>query len=141
MKAMRKVMDAIWFGSTGESLLIGAFLLNIFLSLFSLCNRSTLRKPASERPQIGLSTLIFMLNLVNIIGTLAAGKMAPGNHHLMGLHLYTLIRPAAAVTSLLVFRLLANATTKQATPIQWRFAKPTHKNRFRQTTSRRATPR
>ncbi len=75
MEAMRKVMSAIWFGPPGGPLLIGAFLLHFFLSLFSLYSRSTLRMPVWEATQISLGILIFPLILVHIIATQAAGQL------------------------------------------------------------------
>ena len=72
---MRKVMDAIWFGSTGESLLIGAFLLHFSFSLFSLYSQPTLRMPVWKATQIGVSILIFPHSLVHIIGIQTAGQL------------------------------------------------------------------
>ena len=75
MEAMRKVMAAIWFGPPGGPILLAAFLIHFFLSLFSLYSRSTLRMPVWEAAQIGLGILIFPLILVHIIGTQVAGQM------------------------------------------------------------------
>jgi len=75
MEAMRRVMAVIWFGPPGGPILLAAFLLHFFLSLFSLYSRSTLRMPLWEATQIGLGILIFPLILVHIIGTQVAGQM------------------------------------------------------------------
>jgi len=59
----------------GAALLMGAFLLHFFLSLFSLYSRSTLRMPLWEGTQITLGVLIFPLILVHIVGTQGAGHI------------------------------------------------------------------
>ena len=75
MEAMRRYMSAIWFDLPGVAVILGAFSLHFFLSLFSLYSRSTLRMPIWEGAQITLGILIFPLILVHIIGTLVAGHM------------------------------------------------------------------
>lgn len=75
MEAMRKVLAVIWQGSPGAPILLAAFLLHFFLSLFALYSRSTLRMPVWEGVQIGLGLLIFPLILVHVIGTAVAGQM------------------------------------------------------------------
>ena len=75
MESMREGMSAIWFGLPGAPILIGAFLLHFFLSLFSLYSRSTLRIPVWEWAQIALGILIFPLILVHIVGTQGGGHI------------------------------------------------------------------
>ena len=75
MESMRRYMSAIWFDLPGVAVILGAFSIHFFLSLFSLYSRSTLRMPIWEATQISLGILIFPLILVHIMGTLVAGHM------------------------------------------------------------------
>ena len=75
MEGMREYMSAVWFDLPGVGIIIGAFLVHFFLSLFSLYSRSTLRMPIWEAAQITLGILIFPLILVHLVGTLGAGHM------------------------------------------------------------------
>ena len=75
MEWMRGYMSVIWFDLPGAAILLGAFLIHFFSSLFSLYSRSTLRMPLWEAVQITLGILIFPLILVHIVGTQGAGHL------------------------------------------------------------------